>query len=130
MFTLDDILTPLALTVIVDTKVRDTELNEFMRQAKGLVELYKLGDTTDETILDWYKQNSPILSEQLNTRKRNTVILRALTRFSDDALRENVYDAMLAISISDKEYAAEESDLVKSTAALWGFVRPPFSVDR
>jgi len=35
----DDILMPLAVTVIIDTKVRDTEIAEFCRQAQGLIDL-------------------------------------------------------------------------------------------
>jgi len=42
MFTHDDILMPLAITVIIDTKVRDAEIAEFCRQAQGLIELLNL----------------------------------------------------------------------------------------
>jgi hypothetical protein len=43
---------------------------------------------------------------------------------------ENMYDAMVQISLSDDEYRAEESDLVKSAASLWGYNRPPIKVMR
>jgi len=36
MYTHDDILTPLALTVIIDHKVREPEMTEFYRQASCL----------------------------------------------------------------------------------------------
>lgn len=127
---IDDILSPLALTVIIDNKVRDPEMNEFIEQAHGLLEMLGYGDQMNKPkIKAWFKHEEPKLQAAIKGKKKNTVILKALTRFKDDdALIEALYDAMLAISISDKEYHASESDLVKSAASLWGYTRPPFKV--
>jgi hypothetical protein len=43
---------------------------------------------------------------------------------------ENIYDAMVAISVSDNEFVVDESELIKSAATIWGFSRPPIKVDR
>ena len=129
-FTIDEILTPLALTVIIDNKIRDPEMSEFVIQAKGLVDALDDFDTVPKKdILAWFKANEKDLSDKLKGRSKNTFILKSLTRFQgNDALIEAMYDAMLAISISDKEYHADESDLIKSASSLWGYVRPPFKV--
>ena len=130
MFTHDDILTPLALTVIIDHKVREPEMAEFYRQAEGLIELFEL-DLMSKTELDsWYEKHQIYLKEKLSGKRKNTVVLRALTRFTDDVHIENLYEAMLAISISDKEYVKEESELIRSAASIWGFSRPPFKVSK
>lgn len=130
MFTCDDILTPLALTVIIDKKVRDPEMAEFCRQAGALIELFELPEMTEGELVAWYEAHHDELADKLSGKRRNTVILRALTRFKDDMHIENIYEAMLAISISDKEYVEEESELIKSAASIWGFSRPPFKVSR
>lgn len=130
MFTHDDILTPLALTVIIDHKVRDPEMQEFCRQAAGLIELFELEPMTEDDLVAWYKKHHDALDEALTGRRKNTIVLRALTRFKEQIHIENIYDAMLAISISDKEYVEEESELIKSAASIWGFTRPPFKVSR
>ena len=130
MYTHDDILTPLALTVIIDHKVREPEMTEFYRQAAGLIELFELEPMSDSELHSWYEKHQPSLVEKLKGKRKNTVILRSLTRFTDDVHIENLYEAMLAISISDKEYVKEESDLIKSAASIWGFSRPPFKVSR
>jgi len=130
MFSHSDVLTPLALTVIIDNKVRDPELTEFRRQATGLIELFELDPMDDEALKIWYHDNAPALKSALSGKRRNTTILKALTRFKDDVHTENLYEAVLAISISDKEYHEEESDLVKSAAAIWGYTRPPFKIVR
>lgn len=130
MFTHTDILTPLALTVIIDRKVRDPEMTEFCRQAAALIELFELTPMTEAELVEWYKTHHDDLEEKLSGKRRNTVVLRALTRFTDDVHIENIYEAMLAISISDKEYVKEESELVKSAASIWGFTRPPFKVSK
>jgi len=128
MFTYADILTPLALTVIIDHKVREPEMNAFCEQAAGLIELFEMAPMSDDTLLKWYANSEDDLRERLSGKRKNTMILRALTRFKDDAHVEALYEAMLAISISDKEYVKEESDLIKSAASIWGFSRPPFKV--
>jgi len=128
MFTYDDILTPLALTVIIDHKVRQPEMTEFCRQAAGLIELFELDPLSESELLSWYETHHEELDEKLSGKRKNTLVLRTLTRFSEDVHIENLYEAMLAISISDKEYVKEESELIKSAASIWGFSRPPFKV--
>ena len=128
MFTHNDILTPLALTVIIDHKVREPEMTEFCRQATGLLELFELEPMSEDDLTSWYKKHHKELDEKLSGKRKNTLVLRALTRFKDQVHIENIYDAMLAISISDKEYVKEESELIKSAASIWGFSRPPFKV--
>lgn len=128
MFTHDDILMPLALTVIIDNKVRDPELKAFSEQASALIALFDLPVLSAQEISAWFKANAPEIRETLDRRGKNTAILRALTRFSDDIHVENIYDAMVTISISDEEYRREESDLIKSAAAIWGYQRPPFKI--
>lgn len=128
MFTHDDILMPLALTVIIDNKVRDPELKAFRRQAVALFPLFDLDDMDEAAVEDWFEAHEPQITKTLKARGKNTAILRALTRFSEDVHVENIYDAMVTISISDKEYKREESDLIKSAAAIWGYERPPLKV--
>lgn len=128
MLTHDDILMPLALTVIIDNKVRDPELIAFRQQAVGLFGLFDLPEMSENDVEHWFKENEPKIKDTLNKRGKNTAILRALTRFSEDVHVENLYEAMVVISISDKEYKREESDLIKSAAAIWGYQRPPFKI--
>jgi len=130
MFSYDDILTPLALTVIIDNKVRQPEMTAFCEQAAGLIELFDMENLSDKDLLKWYKDHEGDLRNALSGKRKNTIILRALTRFKEDSQVEAIYEAMLAISISDKEYHEEESDLIKSAASIWGFSRPPFKVIR
>lgn len=130
MFTLNDILMPLALTVIIDKKVKKPEMDEFCRQAAGLVELFDLEPMSKQQLLAWYEKKHAELNEDLAGKRKNTIILRALTRFKDTVEMENIYDAMLAISVSDNEYVKEESELIRSAASIWGFSRPPFKVKR
>ena len=130
MFTHADILTPLALTVIIDHKVRKPEMTEFYRQAAGLIELFELEPMSKPELQAWYEKHQTELAEKLIGKRKNTVVLRALTRFTDDIHIENLYEAMLAISISDKEYVKEESELIRSAASIWGYSRPPFKVSK
>lgn len=128
MFTHDDICMPLALAVIIDNKVKEQELQEFRRQAIALFPLFNLEVWTEEDVGQWFSKNEADIRETLKTKGKNTAILRALTRFTDDLHVENIYDAMVSISICDHEYRREESELIKSAASIWGYQRPPFKI--
>lgn len=130
MFTQNDICLPLALTVIIDNKVKDPELNEFVKQVNALMPLFDLPPMTQNEALMWFKQHESEIKKNLKSKGKNTIVLKALTRFKEDVHVENLYEAMLSISISDNEYIKEESELIKSAATIWGFQRPPFKVSR
>ncbi len=128
MLTHDDILMPLALTVIIDNKVRDPELIEFRNQALALFELFSLDPMTEDQVADWFSTREREIEETVNGRGKNTAILRALTRFDEDVHVEALYDAMVSISVCDEEFRREESDLIKSAASIWGYQRPPIKI--
>ncbi len=129
-YTIDEILTPLALAVIIDNKVRDPEMSEFVMQTEGMLEaMDDLDSLSPKDILNWFRAHEEELVSAMKRKGKNTFILKSLTRFKgNEALIESMYDAMLAISISDKEYHTDESELIRSAASLWGYVRPPFKV--
>ena len=129
-YTHDEVLLPLAITVIIDNKVRQPEINSLARQAKGLMDLFSLDPMSDDEILGWFRSHETELEKKLKSPRRNTLVLRALSRFKEDRDVEAVYDAMVSISVSDKEYVKSESELIKSAGAIWGFPRPPIKVDR
>lgn len=129
-YTHDDVLLPLAITVIIDKKVLQPEINSLALQARGLMELFMIEPMSDDEIFTWFKSHEAGLEEKLKGPRRNTLVLRALSRFKEDRDVEAVYDAMISISVSDNEYVKAESELIKSAGAIWGFPRPPIKVDR
>jgi len=129
-FNHDDILLPLAITVIIDRKVRTPEMKSFTTQAKGLFDLFDLPQMDDADIKAWFKSHAKELEKKLKSERRNTLVLRALSKFKEDRDVEAIYDAMVSVSVSDKEYVVSESELIKSAGAIWGFPRPPIKVDR
>ncbi len=129
-YTHDDILLPLVITVVIDKKVKKPEMQSLCRQAKGLFDLFKLPPMEESEIIGWFKARESDLAAKLKGPRRNTLVLRALSRFKEDRDVEAVYDAMVSISVSDQEYVVAESELIKSAASIWGFPRPPIKVDR
>ena len=130
MFTKEDILTPLAITMIIDTKVRDAEIVEFCRQAQGLFSLLNLEPISIADLQQWFADHREDLTKKLSGPRCNTFTLRVLSKFRNDVVMENIYEAMVQISVCDKEYREEESDLIKSAAVLWGYERPPIKIIR
>ncbi|MEP6343966.1 MAG: hypothetical protein ABJ275_11695 [Maricaulaceae bacterium] len=127
-YTHEHILMPLAMTVIIDNKIRDPEMAEFYAQAVELFELFNLTPLSQDKVINWFKDNESNIAKKLAGPRKNTAILIALSRFNEDIHVENIYEAMIAISVCDKEYKREESDLVKSAASIWGYDRPPIKV--
>lgn len=126
----EDILTPLAITVIIDTKVKEPEIAEFCNQAQHLLELFGLNSMSTSELRAWIDTHKDAFEDKLNSPRKNTFVLRILTRFKEDLHVENMYDAMVSISISDQEYRKEESELIQSAASIWGFERPPIKIIR
>lgn len=129
-YTHDEVLLPLALTVIIDDKVRKPEMSSFIRQAEGLFDLFELPPMSENQLRGWFKRSAEELEDKLKGARRNTIVLRAVSRFQNQRDAEAVYDAMVSISVSDKEYVKVESELIKSAAVIWGFRRPPLKVDK
>ena len=129
-FSYDDIFLPLAITVVIDQKVRTPELRSFTQQGMGLIELFGLDPLSADDLRKWFRSHKNELEKKLSTPRRNTLVLRALSKFTDGRDVEAVYDAMVSISVSDKEYVKQESELIKSAAAIWGFSRPPIKIDK
>ena len=96
-FTYDDILLPLAITVIIDNKVRKPEMTSFFVQATGLFELFSLPPLSEKEIEAWFKEHVAELETKLKGPRRNTIVLRAVSRFKEDRDVEAVYDAMVSI---------------------------------
>jgi len=128
VFEADDILMPLATAVIIDNRVLKPEIHSFGAQANELLELFGIKPMSNEAITEWFEKNSDTIKSALSSPRRNTFVLRILTKFTEDVHVENLYDAMMQISLSDNEFRREESDLIKSAATLWGFDRPPVKV--
>jgi len=120
MFTYTEILTPLALMVVIDDEVRAAEMDAFCAQAQGLMEIFERDALSPEALRKWYDDHQADLKHDLSSTNKPITILRAFTRFKDRPEAKAIYEAMLAISISDKEYHAEESGLLKSAASIWG----------
>ncbi len=129
-YSYEEVLLPLAITVVIDKKVRKPEIQSLANQARGLMELFSLEPMSEDEIFAWFKTHEADLEKKLKGPRRNTVVLRALSRFKEDRDVEAVYDAMVSISVSDKEYVKAESELIKSAGAIWGFPRPPIKVDK
>lgn len=121
------VLNVLAITIIIDQKVVDPEMHEFRRQVAGIADIF-FPELTPDIAQKWFEDNQADIRAKMISRGRNTVILKALTRIEDPILRENLYDSIIAISVADKEYHKQESDLVRSAASIWGYMRPPFAV--
>ncbi|MGB0907613.1 MAG: hypothetical protein ACPGVT_08970 [Maricaulaceae bacterium] len=126
---IDDILMPLALAVIIDNKVKEREIAEFVQQGQGLLTLFGYPSQSSDNLRHWFSQHENSIIQALNGPRKNTFVLRALSIFSEDVYVENIFDAMVQVSLSDQQYLREESDLIKSAASLWGYNRPPIKVE-
>mgnify|MGYP001795998598 CR=1 FL=1 len=126
----DDILMPLAIAVVIDHKIRSVEQTAFTELSNGLLEFFGHPIQPAEDILGWFDERKDALEDQLWDRGGNTLVLKAITRFSDSAHREAIYDALVTIAIADGEYVTEESRLIKSAAMIYGFERPPLKITR
>lgn len=128
--TIEEILTPLAIAVVIDHKVREVEETAFAELADGLLELFGYEPMGREAVLAWFDAQKEKLEDQLWEKGGNTLVLRALTRFKKSVYCEAIYDALVSIAVADNEYVPEESRLIKSAASIYGYERPLIAVTR
>lgn len=126
----NNVLRILAITVIIDGRVREAELAAFIEHAKGMASLCDQEDISSAWLQNWYDKNKLTIIDQMQGRGKNTTILKAFATVKEPAIREALFDSIIHIAVSDKEYHEAENDLVRSAAAIWGFVRPPIKVVR
>lgn len=129
-YSVDDILMPLAIAVVIDHKIRDVEQTVFIELANGLLDLFGKPTLSAQAITTWFEDHKDALEDQLWDKGGNTLVLKALTRFRELKHCEAIYDALVTISIADDEYVPEESRLIQSAASLYGFQRPPIKITR
>lgn len=129
-FSIDDILMPLAIAVVIDHKIREVEEAVFIELANGLLDLFGKPEMAPSEITAWFQDHKDALEDQLWDKGGNTLVLKALARFRELKHCEAIYDALVTISVADNEYVAEESRLIKSAASLYGFERPPLKITR
>lgn len=128
--TIDEILMPLAIAVVIDHKVREVEQTALVLRANGLLEMFGHPVMTTDEILSWFQDRHDDLEDQLWDKGGNTLVLRALTRFTEPHHCEAIFDALVSIAVADDEYVTEESRLIKSAASIYGYERPPLKVTR
>lgn len=129
-FTVDDILMPLAIAVVIDHKIREIEQAVFIELANGLLDLFEKPEMAPGAVTAWFNDHKKSLEDQLWDKGGNTLVLKALARFREQKHCEAIYDALVTITIADNEYVPEESRLIKSAASLYGFQRPPIKITR
>ncbi|MGJ8559733.1 MAG: hypothetical protein ACSHX3_05815 [Litorimonas sp.] len=129
-FTVDDILMPLAIAVVIDHKVRKIEQTVFIELSNGLLDLFGKPEMAPADLMTWFNDHRETLEDQLWEKGGNTLVLKALARFREQKHCEAIYDALVTISVADNEYVPEESRLIKSAASLYGFHRPPIKITR
>lgn len=129
-FSVDDILMPLAIAIVIDHKVRKVEQDVFIELSNGLLDLFGKPVMAPAAITAWFYDHKDALEDQLWDKGGNTLVLKALARFRELKHCEAIYDALVTISVADNEYVPEESRLIKSAASLYGFQRPPIKITR
>ena len=81
-YTLDQVLTPLAITVIIDNKIRDPEMNAFCEWADTLLPLFNLQAPSRAALIKWFEDHEKQLKKKLEGPRKNTTILIALSCLS------------------------------------------------
>lgn len=124
-----NVLRILAITVIIDGREREEEMLAFAVHAQGLAPLAGFDPPNTDWLADWYSAQRPQITADIKGRGKNTVILKAFASVKDPAIREAVFDAIIHIAISDKDYHETESDFIRSAAAIWGYRQPYITIN-
>jgi len=112
--------TVLAISVLIDERLRDIEMVEFSHSIMTINQLIRPGVILPrKTIVQWFKDNQDDISLKLSQDLDSAWKTQVLKAVTDPELRRLVLSAMFSISVCDYELDDEECEFLKLAVSLW-----------
>lgn len=115
------VLQVLAITVLIDNKIRSAEPKEFIQQIKNLqifvTDLPEFGKVVN--IEQWCVTNWEDIQQTLQSEDRKKYVEDSLKSITCDFLRPMAYASMSQICHCDNEMHISEISLLKKASQIW-----------
>lgn len=116
----DEILTLLAISILVDKRLRDEEISAFCQEAQSLMREFKDQDLMPRTEFKrWLAAHKDSISRQLSGNNRNSYMSGAVNNILDPKLRKSILLSLFKLSVSDFNLHAHETELLLLCKNEW-----------
>jgi len=110
----------LAITVLIDRRVKDRELIEFTHAAMMHNHHLRPGKILSRRMLtDWFHQRESELKEALAKDDNDNYKRALLANITDKDLQRRLLTSIFSISICDYELRDEESNFIRTALNVW-----------
>lgn len=112
--------TVLAVSVLIDERLRDIEMVEFSHSMITINRHIRPDVILPRSaLMAWFNENAAEISERISKDSDNVWKTEILGHIQDAQLRRMVLAAMFSISICDYELNDEECEYLKLAVSLW-----------
>lgn len=117
---LSNVATVLAVSVLIDERLRDVEMIEFSHSIMTINQRIRPGVIlTRRNIVNWFNANRTDIAEKISIDKNDIWKTQILGQIQGDELRRMVLACMFSISVCDYELNDEECDFLKLAVSHW-----------
>ena len=110
----------LAVTVLIDERVKDRELIEFTHAAMTHNHHLRPGKIVSRKMLnDWFHARKGVLRDALAKDQDDSFKKALLANITDKDLQRRLLTSIFSISICDYELRDEESNFIRNALAVW-----------
>jgi len=114
------ILSLMAAIVVSDDRVREDEIQSFIKNARVMArELNQDMALSDELLRAWFETKRKDISHQVSSLGADTFIIENLLALEPFASKQTLHNCFLSIAASDSEIHPKEIELINLAAAYW-----------
>ncbi|WP_427449950.1 hypothetical protein [Litorimonas sp. WD9-15] len=118
--TLRAVSTVLAVSALIDERLRDIEMIEFSHSVMTINQRIRPGVILPrKTVVKWFKDNEDEITVKISEDENSVWRKEILSLITDPELRRLVLSAMFSISVCDYELDDEECEFLKLAVSLW-----------
>ena len=117
----DSIFYLLYAMVLIDNRVLKVEVDLFFAIVEDFLTIIFHSDilTAKATISNWFIQNYKIVLSEMRSPVREDFLIEHVEALKSYQYKDQVFDMMRKIAISDDEYHSDEKSFLEKVAEFW-----------
>ena len=118
------IFTLLYAVVLIDNRVKKVEVDLFFARIESFLHKTNFIETVEAKaiISDWFVQNYKFILSKMKSPNKENFLLGYVKELKFYLNRQEVFDVMEEIAMSDEEYHDDEKEFITKVAKIWGIL--------
>jgi len=118
--TWDNILSLMAAIIVSDTRIREDEIQSFIKNARHMArELNQDIALSDDLLKSWFDARRDDIAKIVTSESADSFIVENIMALEPFAPKQFLLNCLISIAASDAEIHFKEADLINLAAAYW-----------